>query len=67
MKVVPGRTQIGPVLVAFVSEDQGHMCTQFEVETAIAGWPILQRIRICRGVTQCARQSAPENEGTDTV
>ena len=69
VKVIPERTQIGPVLDVLVSEDQGIKCMEMIVpspsKVASTAW-----IRISRGATQWARTSseiAPGFERTDCV
>ena len=62
MRVVPERSQIGPVLHVFVSEKQDLVCVDNKVSPTLHGsaW-----IRMSRGVAQWARQSpecAPEIE-----
>ena len=67
MKAIFGTSQIGLVLDAFVSEDQGLMYIKIQVPTASlavdTAW-----VRVSRGVTQLARQKGefePEVEGMD--
>ena len=56
IKILPGRNALGPVLDAFVSQDQGLMCIELEVSSpssmADAVW-----IRTSRGGAPLARQS----------
>ena len=59
----PGRSQIGPVLYVFVSEDKGLMCFDIEVSSPSK----VERDTIFRRVAPWARQSSEQIEGTDTV
>ena len=68
-RIIPGKSQIGPVPDAFVSEDQGLMRIEIQVPAASLAVDTAWE-RVSRGVTPLARQTgefAPEIEGMNVT